>query len=152
MEDWMIRALEKAKERISKMSKEEIYEELYGERDRKRAHALKVAPAVSNLIIDNDIHFDDEEFRYFPGRYQVLLNHFSKYDIETFAGWLDTSDSDIVSYKSSQDELDFPNEQYHTKFGVTIDIIWGQGARIRVYKTVVPPPFSDEEKFIKSEN
>lgn len=154
MEDWMVKALKKAEERISKMTKEEIYEEMFGERDRKRARALELAPAISKLIIDHNIHYCDNEFRYFPERYSTLLEHFSKEDVEIFTGWLDTTDPSIVLFKTEQEELDFPNEQFHTRFGITIDVMWGQGASIRAYKTKVAQPQSNinDEKFILSEN
>ena len=143
---------EKRMKRLENMHAKQLYEEMFGERDRKRARALELAPAISKLIIDNNIEFFDEEFRYKPKRYKVLLDNFSKYDIDTFVGWLDTSDPDIVIFTTTAHEIGFPNYKYHTKFGVTFDLMWGQGTSIRIYKTVEAPRYTVDNKFILSEN
>lgn len=152
MEPHLQKSLDLAVKRLESMSAEQLYEEMFGERDRNRARALELAPAISKLIIDNDIHFVDHEFHYFPERYQVLLDHFPKEDILVFAQYLDLDNPAIVLFSTTYEEIDFPNEQFHTKFGVTFDVMWGQGTSIRIYKTVEVPRYTDDNKFILSEN
>lgn len=152
MEPHLQKSLDLAEKRMKRLDAKQLYEEVFGERDRKRARALELAPAISKLIIENNIEFFDQEFRYNPGRYKVLLDNLSKYDIDTFVGWLDISDPDIVLFTTTAHEIGFPNYKYHTKFGVTFDLMWGQGTSIRIYKTVEVPKYTDDNKFILSEN
>lgn len=152
MNDHHKKSLEAVTNALKKMSREEFYERMFGERDRARARAKLFIEPICKFIVDHNICLDNENIHYNPHVYEELYKVVPREEVENFLNHIDLDDKDLIEWESTDENNPFPNSYYHTKYGVTISMMMGQGTSIQLYKTVDKPLYNDDNKHILSEN